>query len=165
MPAPSLSADELLAWNEHTTQTLRTLIEQHPEILQLECDIYNTKTVAELLRHIVAVETRFAQRLAGVEESPYDAIPYSSAAEIFAVHDTALAGLRAELAKDDDWDRKLEFQTISLGRLRAPRKALLFHALLHSIRHYAQLATLLRQHGFAPGRQLDYLIMGVEPAS
>ena len=158
----SLTAEEMLAWNERTAQTWRTLIEQHPEILAIECDIYGVKSVAQLLQHVVAVETRYAQRLAGVEETPYDAIPYSSAADIFGAHEAAMRELRAELAKDVDWDSKLDFQTLTMGRVRASRKTLFFHALLHSIRHYAQLATLVRQHGYKPGTPMDYMLMGAE---
>jgi uncharacterized damage-inducible protein DinB len=33
---------------------------------------------------------------------------------------------------------------------------------LHSIRHYAQLATLVRQHGYKPTLPGDYLFMGIE---
>jgi uncharacterized damage-inducible protein DinB len=38
----------------------------------------------------------------------------------------------------------------------------LFHALLHSVRHYGQLATLARQHGVAPDWPMDYLFMDME---
>jgi len=163
MPEPVLTAAELLAWNESTAQHWRKLIDQHPDILALECDIYGVKTVAQLLQHMVAVETRYAQRLAGVAETPYDAIPCATAADIFDAHEIAMQGFRAELAKDGDWGRSMEFQTLSMGRMRASRKTILFHALLHGIRHYAQLATLVRRHGFRPAFHMDYLMMGVEP--
>ena len=159
---PALTAEEVLAWNVKTAKAWRTLIEAHPEILALPCDVYGVSTVGQLLQHIVAVETRFAQRLAGVPETGYDAIPYASAAEVFGAHDAAMDAYRAELARDIDWDSKMEFATISMGRGRASRKTLFFHAILHSIRHYAQLATLVRQHGFKPGFHMDYMLMGYE---
>jgi uncharacterized damage-inducible protein DinB len=46
--------------------------------------------------------------------------------------------------------------------MRASRKTIFFHAMLHSIRHYAQLATLVRQRGIKPDWPMDYLIMGAE---
>lgn len=49
-----------------------------------------------------------------------------------------------------------------MGVLRASRKTILVHALMHSIRHYAQLATLVRQHGVKPDWQMDYLLMGTQ---
>jgi len=162
MSAPVLTAEEMLAWNERTAKTWRQLAEEHPEVLDLQCDIYGVKTAGQLLQHIVAVETRYAQRLAGVTETGYDAIPYGTASEIFGAHEAAMQAIRAELAKPCDWDSKMEFQTLTMGRARASRKTIFFHALMHSIRHYAQLATLVRQHGFKPAYPMDYLLMGFE---
>ncbi len=34
----------------------------------------------------------------------------------------------------------------------------------HGIRHYAQLATLVRQHGVTPDWPMDYLFMGARRA-
>lgn len=162
MPEPVLTAEEMLAWNERTAQTWRQLVEEHPEVLHIPCDIYGVRTVGELLQHVVAVETRYAQRLAGTTETPYDSIPCGNAAELFGAHEAALQGIRAEVDKGGDWDAKLEFQTLTMGRGRATRKTLFFHALMHSIRHYAQLATLVRQHGYKAAFPLDYMFMGFD---
>ena len=70
--------------------------------------------------------------------------------------------IRAEFAKGGDWDAKLQFQTLTMGLARATRKTVFFHALMHSVRHYAQLATLVRQHGFKTSFPMDYLAMGIE---
>ncbi len=162
MSLPALSAEDMLAWNDRTAKTWRDLVEHDPGVLLLECDIFGVSTVSQLLHHIVAVETRYAQRLACATETPFDAIPYSTAAEIFGAHDAAMEIIRAEVAKDDDWDAKLQFQTLTMGLARASRKTVFFHALMHSVRHYAQLATLVRQHGFKTSFPMDYLAMGIE---
>ena len=83
MSEPALSAEEMLAWNDRTAQTWRQLVEESPEVLALPCDIFGVSTVGQLLHHVVAVETRYAQRLAAAAETPFDAIPYSTGAEIF----------------------------------------------------------------------------------
>ena len=49
-----------------------------------------------------------------------------------------------------------------MGLARASRKTVFFHAMMHSIRHYAQLATLVRQHGFKTSFPMDYLAMDIE---
>jgi uncharacterized damage-inducible protein DinB len=41
-------------------------------------------------------------------------------------------------------------------------RTLLFHALLHGIRHYAQLATLTRQAGHPANVAGDYLFMDAQ---
>ena len=66
MSEPVLTAEEILAWNEKTAKGWRQLLTNHPELLTQSCDIAGTKTVAELLQHIVAAQLRYAERLAGL---------------------------------------------------------------------------------------------------
>jgi uncharacterized damage-inducible protein DinB len=158
----ALSGEDVIAWNEKTTEGWRKLISAHPEALTLTCDIAGTKSAGELLQHIVAVELRYAERLAGKPVSDYTAIAYDSVEAIYATHDRAAALFREQLAADVDWNEKLEFNTRSMGPARSTRKTIFFHAQLHSIRHYAQLATLVRQHGIKPDWPMDYFVMGLE---
>lgn len=159
----ALTVEELQAWFERTTKGWRQLVAKNPQVLSLPCDVRETSSVAQLLQHIVAVELRYAERLRGLPESAYDAIPYSSAEEIYATHDRAMDLLRG-LPKWSaaDWEHVLEFQTRSAGILHASRRVILVHLFMHSIRHYAQLATLVRQHGVKPDWGMDYLFMAME---
>jgi uncharacterized damage-inducible protein DinB len=162
MNEPVLSAAELLAWLETTAQNWKRLIEKHPESLHLGCDIAGTASVAELLQHIVAVQLRYAERLSALPETSYAEIPFWTVYEIYETHDRAMKMLHGLLSNSDyDWSQEIEFPTRSLGKLAGARRTILFHALLHSIRHYAQLATLVRAHGIKPDWQMDYLMMGV----
>lgn len=154
-----LTAEEVLHWNDLNASRWRAFFAEHPEALALPCDVYaGTSTVADLLRHNVAAELRMAQRLAGQPISHHSEIPKSSAEEIFAVHDRAFALLR-QVAADDSiqWDEEIDLATRSLGTLFTTRKTVFFHAVLHPMRHYAQLATLLRHAGLATDWQHDYL--------
>jgi uncharacterized damage-inducible protein DinB len=162
MSEPVLTAEEVLRWNESTSAAWRKLLGEHPELLTVGCDIAKTSTVAQLLQHIVAVELRYAERLAGVSETPYEQIPFDSVESIYATHDRAMSLFRQVLAADLDWDRVMEFTTRLHGPAKASLKTILFHALLHSQRHYAQLGTLVRQHGHAIEGAGDYLLMGIE---
>jgi uncharacterized damage-inducible protein DinB len=162
MPQPVLTAEETLAWLELTSTNWRALIEAHPEVLALPCDVMGVSTAGGLLQHIVSVELRFAERLTGLPASDYAAIPFDSAASIYATHARAAALFREQLASGVNWDERIEFATRSRGPVRSSRKTFLFHALLHGIRHYSQLATLVRQHGIAPAWPMDYLFMDVE---
>ena len=152
----------MLAWNESTSDGWRQLISENPEVLAFPCDVMGVKTVGELLQHIVAVELRYAERLAGLPATDYAAIPFDSVGAIYATHDRAVALLQQQLIADPDWDEQIEFMTRTWGPAKASRKTIFFHALLHGARHYAQLATLVRQHGIKPGWAMDYLMMGVE---
>jgi uncharacterized damage-inducible protein DinB len=162
MAQPVLTADEVMAWLETTSTKWRALIEEHPEILAMPCDVMDCATVAQLLQHIVAVELRYADQLSGEAPTDYSAVPFDSAAAIYATHERAMKKFRTLLNSDLDWDGKFELMTRSLGPVRSTRKTVLFHAMLHGIRHYAQLATLVRQRGIKPGFYMDYLFMGVE---
>jgi uncharacterized damage-inducible protein DinB len=162
MTQPALTADEMLAWLEKTSTNWRALVEAHPEMLALPCDVMGVGTVGGLLQHIVAVEVRYAEQLSGMPVTEYEAIPFDSAAAIYSTHERAVGLLRKQLASDVDWDETIDLKTRSMGALRASRKTVLFHATLHSIRHYAQLATLVRQSAIKPGWPMDYLMMGVE---
>jgi len=164
MTQPILTAEEVLAWNEKTAQNWRQLLTSHPELLTQPCDIAGTKTVAELLQHIVALQLRYAERLADLPVSDYAAIPFDAAESIYATHDRTIAIFQQLLDKDIDWDEPMEFTTRSMGPARSNRKTILFHALLHGIRHYAQLASLVRQCGVQPGWPMDYLFMHMERA-
>ena len=154
----ALAAADLLAWNDANAKIWYSLATEHPEVLDIVCDIHKAKTVVDLLHHIVAAELRYAERLSDAPVTDFSAIASGTAAEIFATHDRAVAMLRRMIADEGfDWGGEIVFTTLTAGKRRATRRAILHHALLHGTRHYAQLATLTRQHGFkaAPA---DFLI-------
>ena len=153
-----------MAWNDTTARNWHKLIAEHPQALQFPCDVMGVKTVGELLQHIVAVELRYAEQLAGLPPTEYAQIPFDTADAIYATHDRAFALLRAQLASGVDWNERITYMTRSLGPARSSRKSIFIHSLMHSIRHYAQLATLVRQHGVKPGWPMDYIFMDIERA-
>ncbi len=161
----TIPVENLLTWNDTTAQHWRDFIHSNFEILALPSDIRNSITVADTLQHIFAVELRYAQRLSGLPESRYEDVSKDSIDALLVTHTQALTLVRTLLAdRAYDWSTELTFETITLGRLRASREAILIHLTLHSIRHYAQLATLVRQHGFKPTWPMDYLFIAAQPA-
>jgi uncharacterized damage-inducible protein DinB len=162
MIQPVLTAMELLEWNDLTAQRWKALLAANPQALDLPCDVYGAGTVRGLVRHIVAVELRYSERLSGEPVTPYEQVPGGSLEELFAMHDLTINRFRHLLADEAiNWEEMLEFTTISAGTRSATRKTILFHAFLHGIRHYAQLATLVRQHGVKPDWPMDFLFMGM----
>ncbi|AXC13610.1 hypothetical protein ACPOL_4335 [Acidisarcina polymorpha] len=57
-------------------------VEEHPELLDVPCDVLDTGTVRALLHHIVMAELRYAQRLCGEVESDYEDVPQTVPAMI-----------------------------------------------------------------------------------
>jgi uncharacterized damage-inducible protein DinB len=161
MSEPVLTAQETLKWYETTATNWRKFLAAQPGILSLPCSIAKTTTVAQLLQHIVAVELRYAERISNLPESDYSNIAYDSVEAIYATHDRASALYNDALNANLDWDKQLEFTTRAGIKGRASLKTMFFHATFHSIRHYAQLSTLLREHGHATDWYGDYLFMGV----
>ena len=86
-----------------------------------------------------------------------------SGEKLYATHNRAMI-LRHELfcRSDVNWEELIDFQTRSSGSVRVTRRVVLVHLFMHSIRHYAQLATLVRQHGVKPDWPMDYLYMGTQ---
>lgn len=157
----ALIGEELLAWNDNTARHWQKLLEAHEDLLNVSCDIAGTSSVGQLLQHIVAAQLRYAERLSGMPETSYEAIAYDTVPAIFATHARGIELLR-KLAEDPAymWDEEVEYTTRRAGVILASRKTFFIHALMHGIRHYAQLATLVRHHGVAPDWPMDYLFMG-----
>jgi uncharacterized damage-inducible protein DinB len=158
MTAAALALEELLGWSDESTRQWMQFLASTPAACGLPCGIYGCATVLGLVRHIVAVELRHGERLAGLPVTAYEEIPEDSLAALAALHGETMQRFR-ELLGDStiDWAAEIEFPTRSAVTLRATRRKLLAHALLHSIRHWAQLATLLRTAGYQPGIAGDLL--------
>lgn len=160
MGLPNLTGQDLIDWVDRTSDRWRNLLANHPEALDLPCDIRETNNVGGLLQHVVAVELRYAERLCELPETPYDSISFDSAETLHAVHQRAMTMLLSLTEYGEDWWQHVtEFRTRSGGRMQASRRVIFMHLLLHSIRHYAQLATIARQHGIEPDWMMDYLDM------
>ncbi len=148
---PALTLDELLAWSDESTRKWLQFLAANPELQQLPCGIYGAASVLGLVRHLVFVELRYSQRLTGLPVTSYEEIPEHSLETLAALHAETVERLRTLLADPaQDWAAELEFTTLSAGKIRATRRKTLAHALLHSIRHWAQVATLARAAGFPP---------------
>jgi len=159
MSVPGISLQELLTDNEGGTGKWHGWFVLNPAALDVPCDIYNSGSVRGLLKHIFAVELRHSQRLRKEEVTAYDAIPAGSLDDLFAVHDQAVQNLQQFLAHVDDASLQevIALQTVSSGTLHASRRKLFVHIMLHSIRHWAQLSTVLRENGFKTEWPKDFL--------
>jgi uncharacterized damage-inducible protein DinB len=156
----AMTSEDLLRWNEGTTSIWKEHLRSRPELLTYPCDIRGGQTVADLLQHIVAVELRYAERLNSEPETPYDQIPKTSIDLLYETHDRAVKKLRKlDDEADGFWNERIHFETRS-GRFGATRRVIFAHCLLHSIRHYAQLATLLRKENAGISASFDYLAFG-----
>ncbi len=163
-----LSFGELLDYCAEENNRWRDFFKQHPDALELPCDIAGTKSVCEVVLHIVAVQMRYAERLLNMPITEYESLAArlvqgKPGEELFALSRKSLEDLRsfAIAANDPDWDGILTFPTRSAGELTASRRKIFIHALLHGVRHWAQLSTHLRQKGYKQDWMHDFIASGV----
>ncbi len=159
MTTATIALEELLADNEASTRKWQAWFADNPAALDLPCAIYNSGTVRGLVKHIFAVELRHSQRLNGEDVTAYEAIPVGSLDDLVAVHAQATQNLRRFLASANDaaLQEVIALQTVSAGTLHASRRKLFAHILLHSMRHWAQLSSLLREAGYKTDWPKDFL--------
>jgi uncharacterized damage-inducible protein DinB len=161
-----ISFGELLAANEGETRKWRKWFDEQPAaVLEVPLSIALAKNVREFLLHIFAVELRYAERLKGLPITAYETLPAGSVTELFGVGDQARAMYRDYFATatDDDLATVIEFPTRTAGIVRASKRRIVVHALLHSVRHWAQLATALREAGYSTNWGKDFLYSDVMP--
>jgi len=155
-----ISLTELLVWNDEASQFWKAHLDANPQVLPLPCDIGSATTVQELARHIWGVELRWAQRLAELPVIGNDEVPQGAVDALFALHEQAMEIYRGLLAAaDEEWSKLyvLEIPSIPPEARTVSRRKIALHSLFHSQRHWAQLATLLRQAGFPSGFKGDLL--------
>jgi len=158
-----LSFSELLQYVNEETAKWREFFQSNPTALDVPVSIAGTKRVRDMLLHIFAVELRYAERLNHVAEvTPYERHTGKPSEELFAMGEQARGLLAEYLAKANDLDRVLTFPTLTSGTLSASKRKIAIHMLLHGVRHWAQLATALREAGFTQSKH-DFIFSNVMP--
>ena len=154
-----LDFHELLAYTEEENRRWKRWLEQHPEALAVSAGIAGEDDVAGLLVHIFAVELRYAERITGLPVSEYDKLRSANLDQIFGIADDARKKFKQFLAtaKQQDLDQVMTFETRSAGMVSASKRKILAHAMLHGVRHWAQIATALRKAGYKQDWQHDFL--------
>jgi len=140
----------LLAWRDVETRRWHDWFRSHPqETLFIPAGEGRMSTLHGVLVHIFAVELRFAQRLVDQPVSDWSEIVPQTLDETFAVGDVARALIDGclETADDHSLDVELSFLTLTAGTVTATKRKILFNLVPHGMRHWAQVAMLLRQAG------------------
>jgi uncharacterized damage-inducible protein DinB len=155
-----ITLEELLVWNEQSANYWKSHLDANPNLLELPCGIGETASVQELVRHIWGAELRWSERLAATPETPREQIPAGPLEALFGVHRRAAAIFHDLLAAPEgSWSApyplKLEWVPPELRTVS--RRKIAVHALIHSQRHWAQLATLVRNAGFPSGFRGDVI--------
>jgi hypothetical protein len=157
---PAITLEELLAWSQEASHFWKAHLNANPSLLELPCGIGGSTNVQEFVRHIWGVDLLWAQRAAGLPVIDRKTIPAGPLDLLYGLHLSAVEIFRTLL--DDpahNWEEAFTLDHPSVPpEMRAfSHRKLLGHALLHSQRHWAQLATLVRNAGFPSGYKGDLL--------
>jgi uncharacterized damage-inducible protein DinB len=145
--ALGISFEDLLRYEEEQLEHWRELFQKRPFLLNLEASARDT--LADLLFHMFSVEYRCAERLLSERMTPDAELSRSTVDELFSIATNAHAKLREFLAMSSTQsiEELRTFPSPTLGEFSATPKKLLLHSLIHSTRHWAQVARILRENG------------------
>lgn len=152
-----ISLDELLRYSGAERGKWRQWFGSHPDAIDAPVQPEGRfPTVGKLVDHIFLVERRHLERLTGTPVSESTGLTGSNAAPLFDYG----ASVRRELeqfASELDADVAGEPRTF---RIRdqdwtMTTRKLLFHIVLHEVRHWAQIALAVRLAGYHPPGEHD----------
>jgi uncharacterized damage-inducible protein DinB len=148
----SLTFDELLRYTNEERDKWRAWFLSHPQATELPVQPGGRlPTIGKLVDHIFLVERRHLQRLAEEPLSDRTGLTGNNAPPLFDYG----ASVRRELEQyvqdldDDVADQVRTFAVREQPWPMTPRK-LLFHILVHEVRHWAQIALAVRLAGLEP---------------
>jgi uncharacterized damage-inducible protein DinB len=154
----TLTYDELLRYTNGERDKWRAWFLAHPGAIDAPLQAGGRfPTTGKLIDHIFLVERRHLQRLTGERLVEHTGLTANNVAPLFDYG----ASVRRELEQfvadlDDDAAEQLrQVQVASGGEYTVTPRKLLFHILLHEIRHWAQIALAVRLAGFEPPGQHD----------
>lgn len=149
---PTISLDELLGWTAEERSKWLPWLKKHPGALDVPVQPGGRfPTVGALIDHIFLVEVRHTHRLQGKELPTETGITHGDTDALFryaargreAVHRYVPTLSPADLNKPRD-------VVVASGTYPLSPRKLLFHMALHEVRHWAQIASVLRMAGFTP---------------
>lgn len=156
----AVNMEELLADFEATAARWQAFFAANPGAAEVPTDIAKSGKVGALVWHIYAAATRHSERLLKQPVSDLEAAtPVKDLAAAWELAARAAANLRRYLAvaTDAELNEVTAFTTRSGGSASASWRKLYLHIMVHAIRHWAQIGTILRQGGYPPDWPQDIL--------
>ena len=148
----SLAMNDLIDYTDWERQKWFDWIRHHgQEVLEVGAGPHGDgrfEKVGELIRHIFSAEKRYIERLSDRPMTDTAAIPANDIEALSQLGQQSRRELREfiEAFTSEDWDTPREFKLMSSFLTATPKK-IVIHVLVHEIRHWAQIATVLRAQG------------------
>lgn len=148
----TLTLDELMHYTAGERERWRLWFERHPGAVDAPVHAAGRfTTVGKLIDHIFLVEQRHLQRLTGAPVAQSTGLTGNNAPPLFSYGSSVRRELEG-FAEELDPETADDVRTIEVRDRpwpMTPRK-LLFHIMLHEIRHWAQVALAVRLAGYEP---------------
>jgi uncharacterized damage-inducible protein DinB len=152
----NLSLNDLMTYTSWERQKWHDFFQRHGEqVLKTSAGPHGDgrfKTVGDLVRHIFGAEKRHVERLSERQLTDLACIPSDSIEALFQFGEQSRKGFKefVEVFPAQKWDvpQELHFPNLNFTARATPQK-IVVHVLMHEIRHWAQIATLLRLNGLA----------------
>jgi uncharacterized damage-inducible protein DinB len=155
----SLTFDELLRYTNAERDKWRAWFVGHPSAMEVAVQPGGRlPTVGKLIDHIFLAERRNLQRLTDTPVSDATGLTGNNAPPLFDYGSSVRRELEQFTAAldPDVADEMCAFEIRDRQWPMTSRK-MLFHMLIHEIRHWAQIALAVRQAGFEPPGDHDLL--------
>jgi len=158
----TLSFDELLRYTMEERDKWRRFFSNHPQAMDTPIHQGGRfATAGKLIDHIFLVERRHLQRLRGDGLADRTGLTGNNAPPLFDYG----ASVRRELEQyvtELDEDVAAQIRNFEVRDQQWPMSArkLLFHILMHEIRHWAQIALAVRLAGLEPPGDHDLFFSG-----
>jgi uncharacterized damage-inducible protein DinB len=152
-PIPSITFTELIEYTDWERRQWHAWLRQHgDDVLKISAGPHGDgrlNTIGEVIRHIFSAEKRYVDRFSDREITDTSAVPSDNAVALFALGDEGRRHLMHFINSFPaaEWDLPREFPLMNKTLRATPRK-IMAHVLMHEIRHWAQIATMLRQNGY-----------------
>lgn len=150
---------ELFDYTQAETDRWEAWFRRNPQALEQKLDIAECPDARTLVLHILGVELIFSDLLHRRDATDFEQLPHASIDDLFAVGRRARAELQKFLdqATDEELAAPIAFHTQRFGTLPGTKRKSFVHAMVHGVRHWAQLATALRAAGLKQDWNHDIL--------
>jgi uncharacterized damage-inducible protein DinB len=162
---PELALTDLLDYTEWERQKwLEWLRQRGGATLEMSAGAHGDgrfQRIGEVMRHIFSAEQRYVERLNGLPLTDTANVAADDIEALFQFGRQSRHALRTfiETLPAEEWTSMKEFKLLNSTVSATPRK-IVVHVLLHEIRHWAQIATILRLNGMI-GEFHDFLFSPV----
>lgn len=170
----NLSFEQLMEYTDWERDKWRAWFREHGDkVLQISVGPNGDgrfQSIGDLVKHVFGAEKRYIEWLSGrppEQLTNLNTIPSDNAEALFQFGEQSRSGLRhfVKAFPPPDWEDAKELRFLpSPVVITATPKKIVTHVLIHEIRHWAQIATMLRLNGMT-AEMHDFLaspVMGGE---